>query len=63
MRSLAKLIRIFLVMLYLGLRFALAVLMVEFVFLAQWGLVFGLAIVTGWMYAKDEEVKDWANKI
>jgi hypothetical protein len=37
--------------------------MVECIFIRQWGLVFGLAIVTGWMYAKDDAVKEWADKI
>lgn len=63
MRSLVKVIRIILVLMYLGVRFALAMLMVECIFVRQWGIVFGLAIVTGWMYAKDDEVKDWADKI
>lgn len=63
MRSLVRVIKIGLLLLFMCLRFALTMLMVECIFIRQWGLVFGLAIVTGWMYAKDDAVKEWADKI
>jgi hypothetical protein len=63
MRTLVRLLKLLLVCLYLMMRMVCIICSMLGMYACQWGFGIGMAMIGVYMYAVDDQVKEWAKKI
>jgi hypothetical protein len=63
MRSLVRVLKLFLVCVYLLLRMLVSMLVMFAAYTGDWGISIGMGIVAAWLFVKSDAVREWAEKI